>query len=558
VKHGSRRHDCSRIGRLCLVAAATAICAIVVGAPASALPDIALHGSVSVSIKGSGTVTSSPPGIDCSDSCSNSFVSNDDPANYDPVSLTATPDSGWEFADWGGDCSGGGGCTIDPIEPGGSYSVTATFAFVIPAEFALAVSIIGKGRVTTTPAGIDCVQACSGAFATDSSVTLTATPFPGWSFAGWSGSCGGTGACSVTMGGPRAVTATFAAPETSYALAVAADGGVVTSDIEGINCGQVCTTSYGIGVGLTLTAQGSPVTWGGACPPGGATCGLTMDGPKAVAAQISGAPLSRAPLAVAVAGKGSIAGAGGAIQCGSVCGAVFPVGARAELAATPDAGWLFAGWRFGACTGVSRTCAITMTGARTATATFVEVGTVFPVAVTKAGQGRVRSRPSGIDCGAGCSGSFEAGSTVTLETVPVKGWKFVRWSGSCTGSRTTCVLGMDGPKSVSATFGRIADQKAPTVKALPSTGEPGRVARLRYGVRDASGKSREWASIFRGAKRLATVRGTLDDIDAEALFYVLSWRVPRALKPQTLRFCVWAVDPSGNRSKPSCAPLHIT
>lgn len=558
MKHGSRQRYCSRIGRLCLVAAATAISAIIVGAPASALPDVVLHGSVSVSISGGGRVTSSPPGIDCPDGCSNSFVSNDDPPNYQPVSLTATPEPGWEFAEWGGDCSGGGGCTIDPIERGLSYSATATFSPARPAEFALAVSIIGKGRVTTTPAGIDCAQACSGSFAADSSVTLTAIPFPGWSLAGWSGSCSGTGACSVTMAGPRTVTATFAPPETAYALAVAADGGGVTSDIDGINCGQVCTTSYGVGVRLTLTAQESPVTWGGACSSGGATCGLTMDGPKAVTAQIRGAPLSRAPLAVAASGKGSITGAGGAIQCGSACAAVVPVGARVELTATPDAGWLFAGWRFGACTGVSRTCAITMTGASTATATFVEVGTAFPVAVTKAGQGRVRSRPSGIDCGAGCSGSFEAGSTVTLETTPVKGWKFVRWSGSCTGSRTTCVLGMDGPKSVSATFGRIADQKAPTVKALPSTGEPGRVARLRYRVRDASGKSREWASIFRGTKRLGTVRGTLDGIDPEALFYVLSWPVPRALKPQTLRFCVWAVDPSDNRSKPSCARLEIT
>jgi uncharacterized repeat protein (TIGR02543 family) len=542
-----------------LAVAGAALCAVVLGAHASAAPNRALHGSVTVRLLGAGQgrVKSTPPGIDCPGVCSAAFISIDDPGKAEPVVLTATPEAGSVFDGWGELCTGSGSCKIEPIRPGESYEVTASFSKVRPPSFPLTVSVIGSGRVTSAPPGIDCGQACSSSFATDSSVTLGATPFPGWAFVGWSGDCGGTEPCSVTMAGPRAVTATFAPPETSYALAVGVDGGVVTSSVEGISCGQACTASFGVGVSVTLQAQGSPVAWDGSCRPTGARCSLTMSGPRAVTAQIGGARPSRAPLAVAAAGKGSVVGAGGAIRCGSACGAVLALGARVRLTATPEKGWLFAGWRLGACSGVARTCTLAMTAARETTATFVEAGTRFPLGVTKAGRGRVTSRPAGVACGSRCSRSFPAGSAVTLDAAPSKGWKFVRWSGACSGRQSTCKLGMDGPKSVSAVFGYIADQKAPVVKALPSEGEPGRIARLRYRVSDASGKSREWASIFRGSKRLATVRGPLDAIDPDALYYFLPWRVPASLAPGLLRFCVVAVDSYGNRSRRSCAPLTI-
>jgi hypothetical protein len=119
-------------------------------------------------------------------------------------------------------------------------------------------------------------------------------------------------------------------------------------------------------------------------------------------------------------------------------------------------------------------------------------------------------------------------------------------------------VGVDGPKSVAATFAKLADQIAPKVKALPSSGKHGRVARLRYRVTEKSGRSREWATIYRGGKPLATVRGRLDDVEIGVLFYFLPWRVPLAVTPgSTLRFCVRAVDPTGNRGGPSCASLRI-
>jgi hypothetical protein len=46
----------------------------------------------------------------------------------------------------------------------------------------------------------------------------------------------------------------------------------------------------------------------------------------------------------------------------------------------------------------------------------------------------------------------------------------------------------------------------------------------------------------------------LHTIDPDALFYFVRWRSPLRGK---LRFCVVSIDPTGNRSKQSCAPLTI-
>jgi hypothetical protein len=67
---------------------------------------------------GTGTVTSSPAGINCSSSCSADFY------NGQVVQLTAVPGEGYSFANWSGDCTGGGACFLTMT---GSRAVTANF-----------------------------------------------------------------------------------------------------------------------------------------------------------------------------------------------------------------------------------------------------------------------------------------------------------------------------------------------------------------------------------------------------------------------------------------------
>jgi hypothetical protein len=150
---------------------------------------------------GSGTVTSSPAGIACGATCSAAFASGSS------VTLTATPAAGSTFTGWsGGGCSGTGTCTVTLSA---ATTVTATFAADVTLSVALAGS--GSGSVTSSPSGIDCGATCSHAFASGTSVTLTATADSGSSFAGWSGGgCSGTGTCQVTLTAATSVTASFA------------------------------------------------------------------------------------------------------------------------------------------------------------------------------------------------------------------------------------------------------------------------------------------------------------------------------------------------------------
>jgi hypothetical protein len=158
---------------------------------------------------GSGTVTSSPAGIDCGATCSASFLSGA------AVTLTATPDAGATFTGWGGDCTGTGPCVVTMDQ---DRAVTATFDTGAP-TLTVTKAGSGSGTVASSPAGIDCGVTCSAPFTSGTTVTLTATPDAGSTFTGWGGDCTGTGPCVVTMDQDRAVTATFdIAPATPRVL----------------------------------------------------------------------------------------------------------------------------------------------------------------------------------------------------------------------------------------------------------------------------------------------------------------------------------------------------
>jgi YD repeat-containing protein len=56
--------------------------------------------TLTLNIQGSGTITSNPAGIDCGSICTAAFPDGT------VVNLTATPNTGWDFSGWSGDCSG--------------------------------------------------------------------------------------------------------------------------------------------------------------------------------------------------------------------------------------------------------------------------------------------------------------------------------------------------------------------------------------------------------------------------------------------------------------------
>jgi hypothetical protein len=83
---------------------------------------------------------------------------------------------------------------------------------VVPPTFVLTVSRpgAGNGKVTSSPAGINCGADCSENYASGTSVTLTAIPAAGFSFINWSGACSGTNpTCTVSITKNQNANATF-------------------------------------------------------------------------------------------------------------------------------------------------------------------------------------------------------------------------------------------------------------------------------------------------------------------------------------------------------------
>jgi uncharacterized protein (DUF2141 family) len=163
--------------------------------------------SVSRTGSGSGTVTSNPAGINCGSTCSANYTSGTS------VTLTASSASGSTFGGWSGSCSGTGTCTVSMAQ---ARSVTASFnAAATNYNLSVSKTGVGNGTVTSNPAGINCGSTCSAGYTSGTSVTLTANPASGSTFGGWSGSCSGTGTCTVSMTQARSVTASFTGPNTT-------------------------------------------------------------------------------------------------------------------------------------------------------------------------------------------------------------------------------------------------------------------------------------------------------------------------------------------------------
>ena len=229
----------------------------------------------------SGTVTSSPAGIDCGTACA---------ATYDSgtvVTLTATPAANATFDGWtGGGCSGTGPCTLTLTA---DTTVTARFN-VRRVTLSVSRQGTGGGTVTSSPAGIDCGTACAATYDSGSVVTLTATPAANATFDGWTGGgCAGTGPCTLTLTADTTVTARFSVRR--FTLSVTLEGlggGTVTSSPAGINCGTACATTYDSGTVVTLTARPDSLStfggWrGGGCS-GTGPCTVTLTGNTTVSA----------------------------------------------------------------------------------------------------------------------------------------------------------------------------------------------------------------------------------------------------------------------------------
>lgn len=97
----------------------------------------------------------------------------------------------------------------------GLLAGSALAASAVAAKPSLKVTVSGKGRVTSSPAGIACPRKCTVGFKAGTSVRLVAHPAAGWKLTKWTGACKGAGACSVKLSAAKSVHAVFGKKPTS-------------------------------------------------------------------------------------------------------------------------------------------------------------------------------------------------------------------------------------------------------------------------------------------------------------------------------------------------------
>jgi hypothetical protein len=400
---------------------------------------------------GSGSVTSTPEGIDCGTSCTASYPFRA------TVILTAMPSTGSTFTGWSG--SGAGGCPgtdACTVTITGTTFVTATFDVAPIFTLAVIRAGTGRGKVTGTPAGIDCGTSCSASHFGGTTVTLTATPDADSTFGGWSGGgCAGTDTCVVTMSAATTVTATFNVK--SFTLMVSKIGtgsGTVTSGSAGVDCGATCSATYDSGTTVSLTASAADGStfggWSGGGCAGTDTCTVTMSAATTVTATFTRQQFTLT-VAKAGVGSGTVTSGPAGVDCGATCSATYDSATTVTLTATPDSGSVVRGWR-GCDTVSGATCTVTLNASRLIKAGFGVPPFTLVVGKAGTGSGTVTSDAGGIDCGATCSATYDSGTTVTLTATPDSGSIVRGWRGCDMVSGATCIVTLSASRSVTAGF----------------------------------------------------------------------------------------------------------
>ncbi len=332
--------------------------------------------------------------------------------NYgeDGTSVIAVPNTGYYFVDWSD------GSTANPrtdINVIANVNVTANFA---QNTFTLDVTVVGGGTVIKNPD--------QATYSSGSTVELTATAAPGWTFSGWSGTASGnTNPLNITMDGNKSISATFT--QNTYTLDVIVVGnGMVTRNNDGpyhLNDEVILTATPDLGwtfSGWSSDASGSAnqVT-------------VTINGNQNVTATFL---QSEYMLTVLTEGNGTVTRSSNG---------PYHLNDQVTLNAIPATGWTFSGWSGSGCTGTG-TCIVMMDDHKTVTALFTPIEYALTVNIT--GNGTVTKNPD--------KATYHEGDIIELTAIADSGWTFDSWGGAVTGNTNPQYVTVNGDTSISVVF----------------------------------------------------------------------------------------------------------
>jgi hypothetical protein len=325
------------------------------------------------------------------------------------VTLTATPNAGYQFSGWSGDVVS----TINPITVvmNGNKNIVANFT-LLPVNYTLSV-IATNGTVSPS----------SGTYPQGTSVTLTATPNAGYQFSGWSRDVVSTiNPITVVMNGNKNIVANFTLLPVNYTLSVIATNGTVTPS----------SGTYPQGTSVTLTATPSAgyqfSGWSGDVVSTINPITVVMNSNKNIVANFTLVPVNYTLSVTAI--NGTVTPSSG----------TYPQGTSVTLTATPNAGYQFSGWS-GDVVSTTNPITVVMNSNKNIVANFTLLPVNYTLSVT-ATNGTVS--PS--------SGTYPQGTSVTLTATPNAGYQFSGWSGDVVSTINPITVVMNGNKNIVANF----------------------------------------------------------------------------------------------------------
>ncbi len=215
--------------------------------------------SLTVTSTAGGTVTGDR--IDCGGGASDcSRLANPG----DDLTLTATPGPDATLLGWTGACASAGTSPTCDVNVLGTRTAAAVFGYPVDVEL----TGTGLGAVVSTPTGLECPgPSCSSVFPAGEDVTLTATPDSASGFVSWGGACAGpVHTCTLTVDGPRSVTARFDATQqleqdgagTAFAWGTRTDPGAIGGSYRWEHRKGATASLAFTGGAVTLFTMGGP------------------------------------------------------------------------------------------------------------------------------------------------------------------------------------------------------------------------------------------------------------------------------------------------------------
>jgi len=344
-----------------------------------------------------------------------------------PVTLTATPNSGYNLASWSGTDDDSSIDLTNTVTMNSDKTVNVYFTEI---TYSLTVTSSGEGTLSVDPHQDE--------YVINSVVSIQATADEGWLFDHWNGDVADQYAASttVTMDSDKEVNAVFT--QIFYTLTMAVNGnGTVTPS----------TGNHSYASGEVVAISATPMSgwlfdhWEGAvADTSSASTTVAIDADKTVTAVFTQITYT---LSTNTVGQGIIALSPPQPSDG------YAENFTVQLGAIPADGWEFVGWS-GDLSGTTNPVQLTMDSNKSVTATFTEVPPEqYALTVYTVGSGTISLNPAG--------GVYDDGTTVTLTAAPSAGYQFVSWFGTNDDSATTLTntVTMNSARSVTITFEQI-------------------------------------------------------------------------------------------------------